>query len=174
MIKTVCNKAPRLHPTVRVAENAAVVGDVTADEGVNIWYGAAVRGDSRSISIGRNTNLQDLVTVHTDAAYSVTIGAEVTVGHGAIIHGCTVEDRCLIGMGAILLNGCVIGAESIVAAGALVKQNDRIPPRSMVMGSPAKVVRPLREEEIAAISANAAEYLELAQQLPLCGEGHPQ
>ncbi|MEG0764950.1 MAG: gamma carbonic anhydrase family protein [Pseudoflavonifractor sp.] len=173
MIKSVCGKTPRLHPEARIAENATVLGEVTAQAGVNIWYGAVVRADANFIRIGADTNIQDCAVVHNDDASPVTLGRGVTVGHGAIVHGCTVEDDCLIGMGAILLNGCVIGRESVVAAGALVKQNDIIPPRSMVMGTPAKVVRPLREDEVAFISVNCQEYVQLAQQLPAAGEDFP-
>lgn len=171
MIKKINALCPVLGTGVRLAENAAVVGNVTLEEGVNIWYSAVLRADNEHVRVGRNTNLQDSVVVHIAPGFPVDIGADVTVGHGAIIHGCTVEDGALIGMGAILLNGCVIGKGAVVAAGSLVTEGTVISPHSMAMGTPARVIRPLREEEIAGNLASAAEYVHLsAQQLPLVGE----
>lgn len=171
MIKEFEARAPALHPTVRLAETAVVAGDVTAGPGVSLWYGAVVRGDTAPVRIGENTNLQDHVTVHTDAGHPVLVGKHVSVGHGTILHGCAIEDGALIGMGAILLNGCTIGAQSIVAAGALVPQGMTAPPRSLLLGSPARVVRTLREEELEGLEENCREYLRLAAQLPAVGEG---
>ena len=159
---------PTLDPTARVAETAVLVGRVTLGAGANVWYGAVLRGDDNSVEVGAGTNVQDNAVLHCDPAFPLVVGRDVTVGHGALVHGCTVGDRCLIGMGAILLNGCVVGEESIVAAGALVTQNKVIPPGSMVMGSPAKVVRALTPEERSQLAASAEEYRHVsAQQLPL-------
>ena len=171
MILSFGGKTPRDEGAVFVAANATVLGDVTLGKGTNIWYGAVLRGDESSIHVGAGSNIQDNAVLHCDADCPAVIGRDVTVGHGAILHGCSVEDTCLIGMGAILLNGCVIGAGSLVAAGALVTQGMIVPPGSMVMGSPAKVTRPLRPEESADILDSAATYRHLSvQQLPLATE----
>lgn len=167
MVRSIPGAAPSLHPTARVAETAVISGAVSLAEDTNIWYHAVIRGDQNTISIGARSNIQDGCVLHCSPNFPLTVGADVTVGHGAILHGCTVEDGCLIGMGAILLNGCVIGAGSTVAAGALVTQNTVIPPNSMVMGSPAKVKRPLREDELAKVGGGAQTYVALArEQLP--------
>lgn len=165
------DKTPRLSPLARMAENATVVGDVTVAENVGLWYGAVLRGDLAPITVGAGSNIQDNAVVHVDIQCPTHIGKNVTVGHGAIVHGCTVEDTCIIGMGAILLNGCVIGQGSLVAAGALVTQGKVIPPGSLVMGSPARVVRSLTEEEAGHNMASALEYMAQAkEQLPLIGK----
>lgn len=167
MEKTVNGLAPVIDPSARVAENAVLVGGVTLEAKVSIWYGAVLRADEAAIQIGCGSNVQDNVVVHTEETLPVLIGREVSVGHGAILHGCTIGDRCIIGMGAILLNGCVIGEDCLVAAGAVVTQHKRIPPGSMVMGVPAKAVRPLTQEERDELAASAQEYLVLsAGQLP--------
>lgn len=165
MLKSFEGRSPRLHPTVRMAETAVAAGDVTAGAGVSFWYGAVARGDLAPISIGEKTNIQDNAVLHAGEGNPLRIGAGVTVGHAAILHGCTVGDGSVVGMGAILLNGCVVGRECLIAAGALVPQGAVIPPRSLAMGSPAKVVRPLREEEISALAANAREYAALSASL---------
>ena len=153
----------RLHPDCYVAANASLIGNVSIEENVSIWYGAVLRGDRGAIRIGSGSNIQDNAVVHE----GTTIGKNVMVGHSAVLHGCTVEDNCLIGIGAIVLNGCVIGENSIVAAGSLVPQNTVIPPGSMVMGAPAKVRRPLAPEEIADTVRKSAEYVaRAALQLP--------
>lgn len=153
---------PTVHPTARAAENVVVVGDVTLEENVSLWYGAIVRGDAAPITVGANTNIQDGCILHADPGIPASIGKNVTAGHGAILHGCTVGDNCLIGMGATLLNRCVIGEGSIIAAGALVTERTVIPPGSMVMGCPGKVVRTLRPEELDANLASAEHYVQLA------------
>lgn len=159
--------SPRLHPGCWIAANATVVGDVQVGQMASIWYGAVLRGDEGFIRLGEGSNIQDQAVLHAEADFPAVVGRDVTVGHGAIVHGCTVEDGSLIGMGAILLNGCVIGAGSLVAAGALVTQHTVIPAGSLVMGSPAKVVRPLTPEEAASLPHSAQTYRELAQaQLP--------
>ncbi len=171
MIKEFRGKYPVPSEGVHIAASADLVGDIVLAEGVNVWYGAVLRADEAPVSVGRGTNVQDGVVIHTAPDYPVSIGADVTVGHRSIIHGCTVGDGALIGMGAILLNGCIIGEGSIVAAGSVVTEGAVVPPKSLAMGIPARVVRPLREEEMAASLAGAAEYVRLsAEQLPPAAE----
>lgn len=170
MIRSYKGKAPACAPSARVAESAVLVGDVAVADRANIWFGAVLRGDAASISVGEDTNIQDNAVIHCDPGFPAVLGKGVTVGHGAVVHGCTVEDGALIGMGAILLNGCVVGRSSLVAAGALVPQNAVIPPESLVIGSPARVLRPLRPEELADLVRDAKDYVEYAAgQLPLAG-----
>lgn len=154
--------APRVHPTAWIAPTATVVGDVDIAEGASVFYGAVVRGDQASISIGAGSNLQDLVVVHADPGYPAKIGSGVSVGHGAILHGCIVEDGCLVGMGSIILNGVAVGAGSLVAAGALVLADAVIPARSLISGAPAKVRRSLSDKDLAMLKENAENYLRLA------------
>ena len=162
---------PQVDPDARVAETAVVVGEVSVEAGASLWYGAVLRGDEAPIRVGRDSNIQDNAVLHCDEDFPMTVGRRVTVGHGAILHGCTVEDGALIGMGAVLLNGCVIGADSLVAAGALVTQGAVIPPGSLVVGSPARVKRPLRPDELAGLAQDAGKYLRLsAELLPLAGD----
>jgi carbonic anhydrase/acetyltransferase-like protein (isoleucine patch superfamily) len=143
-----------------VADSAAVIGDVHLGEEAGIWFGAVLRGDYFPIRVGARTNIQDNAVVHITAGLAgTTIGDDVTVGHSAIVHGCTVGNLCLIGMGSIVLDGANVGDESFVAAGSLVTPNTIVPPRSFVMGRPAKVVRPVREEDLAWIRASAAAYV---------------
>ena len=171
MLQAYGNLRPQIDPAARVAENAVVVGDVTVEAGASLWYGAVLRGDEAPIRVGRDSNIQDNAVLHCDEDFPMTVGRVVTVGHGAILHGCTVEDGALIGMGAVLLNGCVIGADSLVAAGALVTQGAVIPPGSLVVGSPARVKRPLRPDELAGLAQDAGKYLRLsAELLPLAGD----
>lgn len=146
-----------------IADNATIVGDVTLGEGVSVWYGTVIRGDVAPITIGRNTNVQDLCMIHPQHDEDVNVGAEVTVGHAAVIHCRTVEDRCLIGIKAILLPGSVIGEGSVVAAGALVPQGMIIPPRSLVVGMPGKIVRSVSDEEYAGLIDSAERYLGYAR-----------
>jgi carbonic anhydrase/acetyltransferase-like protein (isoleucine patch superfamily) len=168
LLKAYNGITPQLSPSVRAAENATVVGDVTLGENVSLWYGATLRGDAGPIRIGANTNLQDGVIIHDASQIPTVVGENVVVGHGAILHSCTVGDECLIGMGAILLNGCVIGEGSMVAAGAVVTEGKVFPPNSMLMGIPAKVVRTITPEEREEICRDAAGYVLRAQeQLPL-------
>ena len=152
-------KKPRIDEQAVVADGAVVLGDVTIEKDVSIWYNAVIRGDANSISIGEGTNIQDLAVLHVDADASLAIGKNVTIGHGAILHGCTIKDQALIGMGAIVLNGAVIGKGSMIAAGALVLQNTVVPDGALYMGNPAKFRRMLTEEELTANLKNAANYL---------------
>lgn len=164
---------PRIGRDVFLAPNATVVGDVDLGDEVSVWFGAVIRGDSGAVRIGARTNIQDLVTVHmTRDVSSTDIGEDVTVGHGAILHGCTVGDGCLIGMGAILLDNASIGAGSIVGAGALVRAGMVVPPRSLVVGSPAKVIREVTPEEAEKTHRGAAHYVENARRYnAVCGGG---
>ena len=143
--------------TVMIAEGACVAGDVTLGKNVNIWYHAVLRGDDGALSVGDDTNVQEFALLHEGAA----VGSGCTIGHGAIVHGCTVGDNCLIGMGAIVLNGAKIGDDCIVGAGALVTGKLDAPAGSMILGSPAKVVRPLTAEEIEGNRESARKYLRL-------------
>lgn len=146
----------------RISPASTVIGDVTLGANSSVFAGASLRGDDAPICVGCNTNLQEGVCVHVDVDYPCTIGNNVTVGHGAILHGCTVEDGALIGMGAIVMNGAVIGAGSMVAAGALVTQGKIFPPNSLIMGSPAKLVRELSKEESRRMCfGGSVEYLEV-------------
>ena len=145
-----------------IAENATVIGDVTLADDVNIWFGAVVRADRDSITVGAGSNIQDNAVVHTTPGFPVRIGAGVSVGHGAILHGCTIEDDVLVGMGAVVLNGAVVGTGSIIGAGAVVTEGKEIPPRSLVLGVPGKVVRETTPEQQETILHNAREYIKLA------------
>jgi carbonic anhydrase/acetyltransferase-like protein (isoleucine patch superfamily) len=152
-------RAPRLHPTVYVAPDGVIVGDVEIGEGASIWFGTVVRGDVNHVRIGARTNLQDHTVVHVTSNTNPTIiGDEVTIGHRVVLHGCTVERRALVGIGAIVLDGAVIGEESMVGAGALVPPGFVVPPRTLVLGAPAKVRRPLTPDEIAHLARSAERY----------------
>ena len=148
-----------MNKSVKVAESAVIRGDVEIGENCTIWHNATIRGDMAPIRIGKETNIQDNAVVHVDYGYPTDIGDGVTVGHSAIVHGCTVGDNTLIGMGAIVLNGAKIGKDCIIGAGALVTQNSQIPDGSLAFGNPAKVVRPLRPEEIQSNRDNAIAYI---------------
>lgn len=154
---------PAIHESVFIAPSASVIGQATLAENSSAFYGVSVRADTAAISVGPGSNLQDNVVLHADPDFPCTVGARVSVGHGAVVHGCTVEDDCLIGMSATILNGAVIGAGSLVAAGAVILEGAIIPPRSLVAGVPAKVRRELTAEEFAGVQHNAAHYQELAR-----------
>ncbi len=147
---------------VFIASTAVVIGKVTLGENASVWYGAVIRGDIAPIFIGARSNIQDNCVIHVNYNMPVTIGEQVTIGHGAIIHGASIGNNCLIGMGAIVLDGAQIGDNCLVAAGAVVPPRSEIPPGSMVAGVPAKVVRELSAETIEANVRNALEYVELA------------
>jgi carbonic anhydrase/acetyltransferase-like protein (isoleucine patch superfamily) len=152
--------SPRVHPTAFVDASAQVIGDVEIGEESSVWMCAVVRGDVHWIKVGKRTSIQDGTIVHAmTGTHPTSIGDNVTVGHAAVIHGCTIEDQCLIGMGAILLNGSHVGAGSIVAAGALLVEGQTVPPRSLVMGSPGKVKRLLTQAEVADIQKYADRYV---------------
>lgn len=157
-------QTPRIDPGAWVAPTATVIGDVELYPESSVFYGAVLRGDRDRIVLGAGSNLQDNVVVHGDPGSPALIGAGVSVGHSAVIHGCTVEDDCLIGMHATVMNGAIIGAGSLVAAGALVLEGTVVPPRSLVAGVPAKVRRELDDDEVAGIRRNADTYRTLASQ----------
>jgi len=155
---------PRLGRGAWVAPSADVIGDVELGEDASVWYGAVVRGDVMPIRIGARTNVQDLTVVHvTSGAHPTTVGDDVTVGHRVILHGCTVEHHCLVGMGAILLDGVHVEPYCLIGAGALVTGGTHIPAGSLVLGSPARVVRPVTDADRRAFEASAAHYVELAR-----------
>jgi carbonic anhydrase/acetyltransferase-like protein (isoleucine patch superfamily) len=151
---------PVVHPTAFVDESAQVIGDVRIGPESSVWMNAVLRGDVNSIRVGQRTNVQDGTVIHVmHHTHPTAVGDDVTIGHGAIVHGCTVGNRVLVGMGAILLNGSMVGEDSIVAAGSLVTENMVVPPRSLVMGSPARVRRPLTDDEVRFVLESAGNYV---------------
>jgi carbonic anhydrase/acetyltransferase-like protein (isoleucine patch superfamily) len=160
MLRPHRGRLPRVHPTAYIDHSAQVIGDVEIDEDSSVWMAVVIRGDVNRIRIGRRTNVQDGTIVHVmKDTHPTILGDNVTVGHAAVIHGCTVEDQCLIGMRATLLNGARIGTGSIVAAGTLVVEGMQVPPRSLVMGSPGKIKRSLTDAEVATIQMYADRYV---------------
>ena len=143
---------------VYIADGAKIVGNVEIGEDSSVWYNAVIRGDSNSIAIGKNTNVQDNAVLHTSHSHALYVGDNVTIGHGAIVHGCTIGNNVLIGMGAIVLDGAVIEDNCIIGAGALVTQGKRMPEGSLIFGNPAKVIREISDEEKESIIENANEY----------------
>jgi len=152
-------KKPVIDPSVFVAPNATVMGDVTIAQGCSVFFGAVIRAEKASITIGPETNIQDNCVLHVDEGFPINLGKGVTVGHSAILHGCTVGDNSLIGMGAIVLNGAVIGRNCVIGAGALVPQNAVIPDGSLALGCPAKVRRETTEDDLASNARAAAHYV---------------
>lgn len=160
--------APRVGQKVFIAPNSTLIGDVEIGEDSSIWFGAVVRGDVHYIKIGRRVSIQDNSVVHVthfkkedrSDGNPTIIGDDVTVGHNVILHGCTIEKACLIGMGAIIIDGAVIGEESIVGAGAVVTKNKKFPPRSLILGSPAKAIRTINDEELEELYASSKRYVE--------------
>jgi len=160
MLRPYRGRLPVIDPTAYIDPSAQVIGDVEIGEESSVWMNVVIRGDVNHIRIGRRSNVQDGTIVHVmHDTHPTVIGDDVTIGHGAIVHGCTVEDRVLIGMGAILLNGARVGADSIVAAGSLVPERLVIPPRSLVMGSPASVRKTLSDAEVASILEYSGNYV---------------
>lgn len=154
-------RTPAVADTAWVAPTATVIGDVTIGERTGVFYSAVVRGDTTTITVGEGSNLQDGVVLHADPDFPCTVGSGVSIGHAAVVHGCTIEDDCLIGMGAVVLNGAVVGRGSMVAAGAVVLEGAQIPPGSLVAGVPGKVRRELTTQEQAGVRENARHYTEL-------------
>ena len=152
-----------INKTVLIADGAKVIGNVEIGKNSSVWFNAVIRADSDKVSIGENSNVQDNAVIHTSEGFGVRIGDNVTIGHGAIVHGCTVENNVMIGMGAIVLNGAVIGENSIIGAGTLVTQGKIIPAGSLAFGNPVKVVRELTDDEIKSITDNANSYIKEAQ-----------
>ena len=159
LLVTINGATPTISDSAWVAPNATLIGRVTLHDDSSVFYGTVLRADVDSITLGARSNLQDNVTVHCDSGVPTTIGAGVSVGHAAVLHGCTIEDDCLIGMSATVLNRAVIGAGSLVAAGAVVLEDTVIPPGSLVAGVPAKVRRELSEEEREGLRENGARYV---------------
>lgn len=163
LIIAIAGHTPQVHAEAWVAPNATLIGQVSLAAGASVWYSATLRAEVEPIEIGAGSNIQDGVTVHVDKDFPARVGARVSVGHNAVLHGCTVGDDCLIGMGAIVLNGAVVGEGSLVAAGAVVPQGMVVPPRSLVAGVPGKVRRELSEAEVANNRFNAEGYRVLTE-----------
>ena len=160
MLRPYRGQVPRVHPSAFIDDSAQVIGDVEIGEESSVWMCVVIRGDVNRIRIGRRSNVQDGTIVHVmKDTHPTAIGDNVTIGHGAVVHGCTIEDRCLVGMGAILLNGVTVGSGSIVAAGTLLPEGMQVPPRSLVMGSPGKVRRTLSDADLDEIQMYADRYV---------------
>ncbi len=160
MIRAFKGLRPAVPESAYVERSAQVVGDVVLGEGASVWFNAVIRGDVGPIRIGARTNIQDLCVVHcTRGKHFATIGDDVTVGHSVTLHGCTIRDRVLVGMGATVMDGAVVAEDSFVGAGALVTPGSTFPPRSLILGSPAKVARPLKDEEVQFIRQSAQNYV---------------
>ena len=164
MFLSFCGKVPQNEGAVFVAPNATVQGDVVLKPGSTVWYGAVLRGDDGTLTIGENSNVQDNAVLHCDAGGAVTLGKNVTVGHSALVHGCTVGDGSLIGMHATLLNHCVVGRNCIIGAGALVPEGMVIPDNSVAVGVPARVIKTIRDDQLAHNIENAEAYVEMGRQ----------
>jgi carbonic anhydrase/acetyltransferase-like protein (isoleucine patch superfamily) len=154
--------APDIDPSVWVADSACVIGNVRLDADASIWYGAVLRGDNDLIHVGRGSNVQDASVLHTDRGMPLTLGKDVTIGHNVMLHSCTIGDGSLVGIGAVVLNGARIGAQCLVAAGAVVTEGKEFPDRSLIMGSPAKVVREISPEQAQRIAMGARHYVDNA------------
>jgi carbonic anhydrase/acetyltransferase-like protein (isoleucine patch superfamily) len=174
MLYAVKNHHPEVHPSAYIAPTGVVIGQVELGAGVSVWFNAVLRGDINSITVGQDTNIQDGCILHVTNVYPVIMGERITVGHGAILHGCHVKSDCLVSMAAVILDGAVIGERSVVAAGAVVAPGTQIPPDSLVMGVPAKVVKTLSQEERKKIlddgwshyRANVSIYRDSLKELP--------
>ena len=164
MVHRIGDKVPRVTDALFIAWNAEIAGDVTLAADTSVWFSATARGDLEPISVGRGSNIQDSVTLHVDTGFPLVIGAGVTVGHHAVLHGCTIGDDSLVGMAAVVLSGAVIGRESVVGAGALVTEGKTFPPRSLIVGSPAKAVRQVDDTLLEKIRRNGLAYVGLARQ----------
>ncbi len=160
MIRGILGESPNIDDTSFVADSAEVIGKVTIEKNCSVWFGAVIRADSCEIHIGEGSNIQDNAVIHGDENCNAILGKNVTVGHGAIVHGCIIEDRVLIGMGVIILNGARVGKNTIIGAGSLITENKMIPEGVLCLGSPAKVVRELTKDEITSIEASAKHYIE--------------
>ena len=155
--------APQIDASAFVADSATLIGKVTIAARASVWFDVTIRGDNERITIGENSNVQESTVMHTDMGYPLTVGKNVTIGHQAMLHGCTIGDGALIGIQAVILNGAVIGKGCLVGAGALVTEGKQFPDNSLIIGSPAKAVRTLTEEDQAGLRANCANYVERAQ-----------
>lgn len=165
MIRTFQGIKPTIPKSCFIEETAVVIGDVVMGEQCSVWFNAVIRGDVHYIRIGERTNIQDVCMLHvTHDTHPLVIGNDVTIGHNVVLHGCTIHDRVLVGMGAIIMDGAVIGADSVVGAGALVVEDTVVPPKSLILGSPAKVKRAVTEKELAWIKESAENYVKYAGQ----------
>jgi carbonic anhydrase/acetyltransferase-like protein (isoleucine patch superfamily) len=165
MIRPFRGQHPQIHPTAFIEMSAQIIGDVEIGEESSVWFNAVVRGDVFYIRIGNRTNIQDGTVIHvSNGTHATILEDEVTVGHNATLHGCHIERGCLIGMGAIVMDGARVGAQSLVAAGALLSPGTQIPPRSLVIGAPARVKRPLADEEVAGLEGFWKNYIEYTRQ----------
>ncbi len=173
MILSFKDKKPRIGPNVFIAPTAVIIGDVTIEQGAGIWYGTVVRGDTAPIHIGANTNVQDNCTIHVDHGKPAVIGADVTVGHNAIVHGCTIEPQCLIGMNAVVLSGATVKTGCVVAAGAVIKENQAIGPFELVAGAPAVKKKDLDPSILELLDLPVQEYLTLAKEHRRSIAAHP-
>ena len=163
MIVSFEGNTPEISPDCFVAENATVVGRVKLGADSSVWFGAVLRGDEDSITVGEGTSIQDNAVLHCSEGHPITVGNHVTIGHAAVVHGCTVKDNALIGMGAVVLNGAVIGANAVVGAGAVVREDDVVPAGAVVVGVPAKVVKVNEDYNRSMNSLNAAVYVQLSR-----------
>jgi carbonic anhydrase/acetyltransferase-like protein (isoleucine patch superfamily) len=162
-LKRFRDQSPRVHPSCFIEDSAQVIGDVEVGEDSSVWFNSVVRGDVNAIRIGRRTNIQDLTMIHvTTARHTTLLGDDVTVGHRVVLHGCTVGNRVLVGMGSIVMDGVEIGDDCIIGAGSLLTPGTKVPPGSLVLGAPAKVKRPLTEEEKATLLESAKHYVHIA------------
>ena len=165
MVRTFQGIKPTIPTSCFIEETAVVIGDVVMGEDCSVWFNAVIRGDVHYIRIGERTNVQDLCMLHvTHDTHPLVIGSDVTIGHNVVLHGCTIQDRVLVGMGAIIMDGVVIGEDSVVGAGALITEGTVVPPKSLILGSPAKVKRPASGKELAWISESAENYVRYARQ----------
>jgi carbonic anhydrase/acetyltransferase-like protein (isoleucine patch superfamily) len=165
MIRTFQGISPTIPSTCFIEETGIVIGDVVMGEDCSVWFHAVIRGDVHSIRIGHRTNIQDLCMLHvTHDTHPLIIGNDVTVGHHVVLHGCTIKDRVLVGMGAIIMDGAQVGEDSVIGAGALVTEGTTVPPKSLVLGSPAKVKRPVTDKELAWIRESSENYVKYARQ----------
>jgi carbonic anhydrase/acetyltransferase-like protein (isoleucine patch superfamily) len=165
MIRTFQGVRPTVPKSCFIETTAVVIGDVVMGEESSVWFNAVIRGDVHYIRIGERTNVQDLCMLHvTHDTHPLIIGDEVTIGHNVVLHGCTIHDRVLVGMGAIIMDGAMIGEDSVVGAGALVVEGTVVPPKSLILGSPARVKRPVTEKELAWIKESAGNYVRYARQ----------
>jgi carbonic anhydrase/acetyltransferase-like protein (isoleucine patch superfamily) len=151
-----------IHPSVKILKGTHILGNINIGKESSVWYNTVIRGDIEDINIGEYSNIQDNCALHTSIYFPLNVGSFVSVGHAAVLHGTTIHDNCLIGMNSTLLNGSVIGADSIVAAGAVVTEGKKFPDRSLILGMPAKIVRELEDQEVQLIKENALRYAELA------------
>ena len=158
-VYTIGDQQPQIADSAWIAPNATIIGDVRLGRNVSVWWGATLRGDNDPITIGENTNIQDGSVLHTDEGVPLSIGANVTVGHMVMLHGCTVGDGSLIGIGAILLNRAVVGRDCLIGAGTLIPEGKEIPDRSLVIGAPGRVFRQLSDEDVAKLRDSAAHYV---------------